>query len=109
MLSPSSAPLSSQRFSETLVSTYESIRRQNPEHRNPHRREHLKSHKCRFFPQSKGSRYVAIKSSVRISVCISVCISAGAILIFCCGCNRRHNNLWVKSFTALGTAVTALS
>jgi hypothetical protein len=33
-------------FSETLVSSYESTRRQNPEqqHRHPHRHENLKSH-----------------------------------------------------------------
>jgi hypothetical protein len=34
-------------FSETLASTDESTRRQNPEeqHHHPHRRENLKSHK----------------------------------------------------------------
>jgi hypothetical protein len=36
-------------FSETLLSTYESTRRHNPEeqHRHPHRRENLRSHGLR--------------------------------------------------------------
>jgi hypothetical protein len=42
----SALKMETEHFSETLASTDESTRRQNPdEHHHPHRRENLKSHK----------------------------------------------------------------
>jgi hypothetical protein len=40
-------------FSETVASTDESTRRQNPEeHHHPHRRENLKYHILRYLPDN---------------------------------------------------------